>query len=153
MQLEPLYIVSLIGTIWLVLLSFFVIRLLLHYQSLVSGAKKKDLITCLNRLISQNKTNEQSIENLAQKLKEEVKENKKHFQRLGFKRFNPFTDTGGDQSFALSLLDENGDGFMVSSLHSRENTRVYAKAIKEGKPIDQALSKEEAEVINQALKS
>jgi hypothetical protein len=152
MQLNILNIAIAVGSIWLVLLSFFLIRLLLHYQNLVSGAKKKDLITCLNRLISQNKLNEDSIEKLSEALKKEKRDNRNHLQCLGFKRFNPFTDTGGNQSFALSLLDENGNGIVVSSLHSRENTRVYAKSVRDGKPTDQTLSKEESEVINQALK-
>ena len=50
------------------------------------------------------------------------------FQRIGLVRFNPFEDTGGNQSFALALLDGRGDGFVVSSLHARTGTRVYAKA-------------------------
>ena len=55
-----------------------------------------------------------------------------HFSRLGLVRFNPFDDTGGNQSFAMALLDANNDGFVISSLHSRTGTRIYAKAIFEG---------------------
>ncbi len=55
------------------------------------------------------------------------------FQRLGLVRYNPFEDTGGNQSFALALLDQHGDGFIVSSLHTRTATRVYGKAITGGK--------------------
>ena len=54
------------------------------------------------------------------------------FQRIGLVRFNPFEDTGGNQSFALALLDHHGDGFVVSSLHARAGTRVYGKAIARG---------------------
>ena len=53
------------------------------------------------------------------------------FQRIGLVRFNPFEDTGGNQSFALALLDQQGDGFVVSSLHARAGTRVYGKAVAE----------------------
>ena len=52
------------------------------------------------------------------------------FQRVGLVRFNPFEETGGNQSFALALLDAAGDGWVLSSLHARSGTRVYAKAIK-----------------------
>ncbi len=55
---------------------------------------------------------------------------KRAFQRVGFVRFNPFEETGGNQSFALALLDAAGDGWVLSSLHARSGTRVYAKAIK-----------------------
>jgi len=74
------------------------------------------------------------------------------FSRIGLVRYNPFEDTGGNQSFALALLDANGDGFVVSSLHSRAVTRVYAKAITKGKS-EAALSEEEAEALKKALAS
>ena len=51
------------------------------------------------------------------------------FQRVGLVRFNPFEDTGGNQSFALALLDAEGNGWVLSSLHARTGTRVYAKPI------------------------
>ncbi len=44
-------------------------------------------------------------------------------------RFNAFSDTGGNQSFAIALLDENGTGIIISSLYSREKTSVFAKPI------------------------
>lgn len=69
-----------------------------------------------------------------------------HFARLGLVRFNPFNDTGGDQSFALAILDSNNDGFVVSSLHSRTGTRLYAKAIFGGES-DMTLGGEEAQAV------
>ena len=72
------------------------------------------------------------------------------FGRVGLVRFNPFEDTGGNQSFALALLDGRGDGFVVSSLHARAGTRVYAKAIAGGSS-EAALSTEEAEAVRQAM--
>jgi hypothetical protein len=71
------------------------------------------------------------------------------FQRVGLVRFNPFEETGGNQSFALALLDAAGDGWVLSSLHARSGTRVYAKSIKGGRG-DAALSDEETEAIEQA---
>ena len=72
------------------------------------------------------------------------------FQRVGLVRYNPFEETGGNQSFALALTDRYGDGFVVSSLHARTGTRLYAKAIVAGRS-DSALSAEEAEALRLAL--
>jgi uncharacterized protein DUF4446 len=72
------------------------------------------------------------------------------FGRIGLVRFNPFEDTGGNQSFALALLDASSTGFILSSLHSRTGTRVYAKAITDGRS-DGALSDEEGEALRLAL--
>lgn len=71
-------------------------------------------------------------------------------QRVGIVRFNPFEDTGGQQSFAVALLDARGTGFVISSLHSRQATRIYMKQITSGKS-DTTLGDEEAQAIRQAL--
>jgi len=75
---------------------------------------------------------------------------RRSFQRVGLVRYNPFEETGGNQSFALALLDAGGDGWVLSSLHARSGTRVYAKAIKAGRG-DGALSEEETAAVRQAL--
>ncbi|MBI2635473.1 MAG: DUF4446 family protein [Parcubacteria group bacterium] len=72
-------------------------------------------------------------------------------QKAGFLRFNPFSSTGGDQSFSLALLDGKNDGVIISSLYSREGTRTYAKAVKVGRAIQQ-LSEEERKVLEEALR-
>jgi hypothetical protein len=71
------------------------------------------------------------------------------FSRVGLVRYNPFEETGGNQSFALALLDAEGNGWVLSSLHARSGTRVYAKAIRDGRS-DAALSEEETAAIRQA---
>ncbi len=73
-------------------------------------------------------------------------------QRIGLVRFNPFEDTGGNQSFALAVIDARGDGFVVSSLHARAGTRVYGKAVSGGRS-ESTLSAEEAEALRLALAS
>lgn len=69
-------------------------------------------------------------------------------QRVGLVRYNPFEDTGGNQSFALALLDADANGVMLTSLHSRQATRVYLRTIIGGR-CDAALSAEEAEALRQ----
>lgn len=74
---------------------------------------------------------------------------RRSIQHVGVVRFNPFEDTGGNQSFALALLDSKRDGIVISSLHSRQATRLYLKAIAGGK-CETALSDEEAEALRRA---
>ncbi|MBI4134883.1 MAG: DUF4446 family protein [Candidatus Sungbacteria bacterium] len=76
----------------------------------------------------------------------------KSFQKMSFMRFNPFADTGGDQSFVVCLLDKQDNGVIISSLYNREGTRVYAKAIEAGTP-KQPLSDEEKKVLGEAMRS
>jgi hypothetical protein len=70
-------------------------------------------------------------------------------QGVGLVRFNTFEDTGGNQSFALALLDPAGDGVVLSSLHARNQTRLYAKGVRAGAS-EAALSAEEAEAVRLA---
>lgn len=145
------YLITAFIGIWLLVITFLLLRLQLHYQRLTGSVNKKDLMSSLNNIISQTKASKDDIDKLKLELDRVISEDKFHLQRIGFKRFNPFTDTGGDQSFALSLLDENSNGIVISSLHSRESTRIYAKKITDGQPANQVLSKEEAEVIKNSI--
>jgi hypothetical protein len=71
-------------------------------------------------------------------------------QKVGVVRFNPFADTGGDQSFAVALLDAQGNGVVLSSLHGRADTRIFAKHVQGGRS-KHALSDEEQDAIRKAL--
>jgi len=72
-------------------------------------------------------------------------------QKIAIIRFNPFEDTGGDQSFALAALDRNNSGYVLTSIHGRGGTRVYIKPIDYGKS-RYNLSSEEAQALKQASK-
>jgi hypothetical protein len=72
-------------------------------------------------------------------------------QKVGVIRFNPFQDSGGDQSFAIALLDQRGSGVVVSSLHGRAETRIFAKQVINGRSTH-SLSDEEQQAIREALK-
>lgn len=148
----PAYFIYAFFILWLLVLTYFFFQMRSHYNRLTGNVSKKDLLSSLNHLISVSSQNSDTIKTLQENLTKETAENKKHLQRIGFQRYNPFTDTGGDQSFSAAFLDDNGDGIMISSLHSRENTRLYAKQVESGKVLGQAISKEEQHVINEALK-
>ncbi len=74
------------------------------------------------------------------------------FQRVGLVRFNPYEDTGGNQSFALAVVDAQGNGFVISSLHARSGTRVYGKSVSAGGS-ESNLSGEEMEALRIAISS
>lgn len=71
-------------------------------------------------------------------------------QKVGVVRYNPFSDAGGDQSFVIALLDSMGSGVVISSLHSRTETRVFAKPVQVGRS-RYPLSDEEQDAIRKAL--
>ena len=73
--------------------------------------------------------------------------------KVALVRFNPFKDLGGDQSFSMALLNGKNNGITLSSLHTREGTRVYSKAITGGKSEKYPLTEEEEQVVKQAMSS
>ena len=64
-------------------------------------------------------------------------------------RFNPFADQGSNQSFAIGMLNEEGNGVVISSLYSRERMSIFAKPVRNGKS-EYELSAEEKEALRQA---
>lgn len=75
---------------------------------------------------------------------------KKSFQKSAIVKFNPFNETGGNQSFVIALLDKEDNGLVISSLFVHEGNRVYTKAIKNGKSAI-LLSQEEMEAVEKAI--
>lgn len=67
--------------------------------------------------------------------------------KVGVVRFNPFKEVGSNQSFAIALLDSKNSGTIISSLHTREGSRVYAKPIQNGESKLYPLTEEEKQSI------
>jgi len=66
-------------------------------------------------------------------------------------RFNPFADSGGDQSFTIAMLDGHDNGYIISSFFTQGRPMVYAKPVEAGKS-KYKLSGEEEEVLARAMR-
>lgn len=137
---------------WLGILTFFLYRTVAHYKRMTQGIAKSDLQTILEKNLREIRLSEQRIDEIVKKTESLEKNNLFNIQKIGLVRFNPYADTGGSQSFTLAMLDGNKDGLLISSLHSRDQTRIYAKLVKGGKPVGYEFSKEEQEAITKACK-
>lgn len=154
MLLNELGVIGLVGAvflIWLGFLSFWLYKTAGHYTRLVKATGKVNLKQALEKLLSDQKELETHFGKIEDSITAVEKAGQAHFQKMGVVRFNPFSETGGDQSFALALLDRADCGVVILSLHSREGTRIYAKPVKGGKS-RYDLSKEEARAIEEARK-
>lgn len=140
--------ISIVSLVLNVLLIMWFTRLQKHYNNLVINADKKTLMSVLEGIQKTLSTHERSLAVHKKDLGRALDDARLHIQHLSLKRFNPFSDTGGDQSFMLSLLDGNKDGVVITSLHSRENTRFYVKAVRGGAGAEHPLSKEEQKIVN-----
>jgi hypothetical protein len=71
-------------------------------------------------------------------------------RRVGLVRYDAFEDVGGRLSFSCAMLDDHGNGVVMTSINGRQDTRVYAKPIVDGHS-QYNLSVEEEEAIRQAI--
>lgn len=129
----PLWLVTLFvlaGMLaWLVWQQRQFARLRRHYQTLLGDTEGRNLETVLDHHLAQVQQAVEKARQLDLLVRELQRAGQGHLQRCAIVRFNPFANTGGDQSFALALADGGGYGVVISSLHSRESTRVYAKPL------------------------
>jgi hypothetical protein len=113
------------------------------------GKKAKDLedtIVAIEDDINKLKKARESIEEDISVVNTKLK---KTIRGLETVRFNPFPDQGSNQSFAIGMLNEEGDGLVISSLYSRERMSVFAKPVKNGKS-EYELTTEEKEALQKA---
>ncbi len=136
--------------VWLVILTYVVFRMGIHYNSLTQGTTKATLRDILTALLAKQEHAEKSIQKLEEMEKQLERNGLDHYQRFGIVRFNPFSDTGGSQSFTVAILDGKDDGFVMTSLYARTGNRWYIKHIKGGKCEEMELSKEEQQAIKKS---
>ncbi len=120
------------------------------YRALVSGEQGGSLQELLDGHIGRVEEVSGSLKELIRLVEYLEQRTRGSLQHIGLVRFNPFADTGSDQSFAIALLDDRRDGVVISSLHGRANTRVFAKPVENGTSRHQ-LSDEEREAIRIAV--
>jgi Protein of unknown function (DUF4446) len=120
------------------------------YRALVRGGGGGTLGDVLESHVGRVEDVRSRLEELDQRHADLQRMSQTSLQHIGLVRFNPFDDTGSDQSFAIALLDDRRDGLVISSLHGRNNTRVFAKPV-EGGSSSHTLSDEETQAIRIAV--
>lgn len=115
-------------------------------QSFMSG---KTLDQLLEKYLQKVDNTEKQMEMQNSRLIKAEEKLRKSVDRAELVRFNAFDNMGSDLSFALALLNQEGDGVVLSSINSREESRVYAKPITSGQSTYH-LSNEEKQVLDKA---
>lgn len=149
--LLPFLLIMLIFLAWNIAIQIKLRKFERRNEELFSGDKVKNLeelllnqaksLKLLDKDIQELYTISNQINNLAFR----------GFHKLSMIRFNPFHDVGSDQSFAIAILNGKNDGITLSSLFTREGTRIYSKTIIGGKAEKYVLTEEEKEAIRLAM--
>ena len=111
--------------------------------------KKTDEPKNIKELLVQFKKVKEDLGKASRKIKALETNIQTAIQKVGIIRFTPFKEIGGDQSFSIALLDKNNNGIVVTSIYSKETSRIFAKPIENSKSTYK-LSQEEEETIRKA---
>jgi hypothetical protein len=147
------YLIAIIALgIFVITLSYIVFLLNKRISILLRGKNAKDLEDTIRTITEE-------LAKIYERLEQHSDTLKNHNTRIGNTikqvptvRFNPFYDSGGNQSFASAFITEDGNGVVISSLYSREKTSVFAKPIKNFQSSFE-LTEEERDVLEQAKKN
>ncbi len=145
-------------TILIYILAFVVIILIIwitktehRFKKFFVGTKGKNLEDVMIKLDSQMAELRDMQIKINEHLTEVDKRLDKSIRNIEVIRFNPFEDAGSNQSFAMSFLNDEGNGVIISSLYARDRMSIFAKPISKGKS-DFDLSEEEQNVLKKSLK-
>ena len=136
--------------VWSIVLTILFFRIHRHYNSLIKGSDRQSLQSILDNLLQDLEKTKKDLANVSQRYDKIEREGLSHIQKIGLLRFNPFKDTGGDQSFILALVDATDTGVVISGLYSRSGTRWYAKKVVSGKGLDHEISSDERKALSLA---
>ena len=145
-----LFVLQIILIILLVLLNDKYKRLQKSYSVFMRGKNGKSIektiftkLEELEELSALIKINEKEIEELRKKMES-------HFQKAGIVKYDAFHEMGGTLSFALTMLDENDNGWILNAMHSREGCYTYIKEIVRGESYIE-LSEEEKQCLEKTI--
>lgn len=149
--MSDIYIILYIAVGVIVILLGWVIRLEIKVRRMFGGQKAKDFEEVVHYIHNAIKSLDKSRKEASLHLENLEKRMKTSVRGIETLRFNPFkgTGAGGNQSFSTAMVDEKGNGVVLSSLYSRERVSIFSKPIKEFSS-EYELTDEEKGVIEKA---
>ncbi|HPK13911.1 MAG TPA: DUF4446 family protein [Candidatus Paceibacterota bacterium] len=140
------------------ILSFFIAIILcwiliieIRLKRIFSGFKAKNMESLIAEVTKKTKELEEERKKTELQISSIDKRLAQSIRNIETVRFNPFPQAGGNQSFAISLLNDEGNGVVISSLYARDRTSLFAKPIKAGQS-EFELTKEEKSVLKKSIK-
>lgn len=135
---------------WLAGLTFWLYRVSGHSANLTKAAREGNLLEVVTGSLKEMDRLSSRLSALDDAQRETLERIGEVLKRVGLVRFDAFEDAGGELSFSAALLNDKGDGVVLTSINGRQESRGYAKPV-EGGNSKYNLSKEEKEAIAKAM--
>lgn len=157
-SVDTLYVILGMAVVMAVMLVFLIInsvkikKMKLTYTSFMSGKDGKSLEEVILKRFKE--VDELKKEDEAKKVQlDDINESLRFaFSKMGMVKYDAFNEMGGKLSFALALLDNRNNGFLINAMHSREGCYTYVKEIINGESYIN-LGEEEKKALNKAINS
>lgn len=157
-SVDTLYVILGMAVVMVVMLAFLIInsvkikKMKLTYTSFMSGKDGKSLEEVILKRFKE--VDDLKKEDAAKKVQlDDINESLRYaFSKMGMVKYDAFNEMGGKLSFALVLLDNRNNGFLINAMHSREGCYTYVKEIINGESYIN-LGEEEKKALNQAINS
>lgn len=157
-SVDTLYVILDMAVVMAVMLVFLIInsvkikKMKLTYTSFMSGKDGKSLEEVILKRFKE--VDELKKEDAAKKVQlDDINESLRYaFSKMGMVKYDAFNEMGGKLSFALALLDNRNNGFLINAMHSREGCYTYVKEIINGESYIN-LGEEEKKALNKAINS
>lgn len=157
-SVDTLYVILGMAVVMAVMLVFLIInsvkikKMKLTYTSFMSGKDGKSLEEVILKRFKE--VDELKKEDAAKNVQlDDINESLRYaFSKMGMVKYDAFNEMGGKLSFALALLDNRNNGFLINAMHSREGCYTYVKEIINGESYIN-LGEEEKKALNKAINS
>jgi hypothetical protein len=150
--LLALTILCLLNFLFFCVLLFRQIAFRRQQKELFRGKDAQSLESIILTQVSRVEMLSKSFNDMSHAIQILEKSGRKILKRKGFVRYNAFKDTSGEMSYSLALLDDAGDGFVITGIFSREENRTYVKQIHAWNGETGSLSAEEELSVRKAYK-
>ena len=154
--IDPFYLFIVLFILQIVLIVLLVIlndkykRLQKSYTTFMKGKNGKNLERSIFKKFSELEAISELVKENEEKIQDIYKKMESHYQKVGIVKYDAFHEMGGNLSFALTMLDENDNGWIFNAMHSREGCYTYIKEIVKGKSYIE-LSEEEQQCLEKAI--
>lgn len=145
-----LLVINVILLILIIMAFVQISRFTKKYKKFMQGKNGGSLETDIMKLYEDNTFIKASVEKNKKDIAELFEKHQTAFQKMGLVKYDAFKEMGGKLSFAIALLNEKNDGFIINSVHSSEGCYSYTKRVKDGDS-QIALSNEEKVAVERAI--
>ena len=154
--IDPFYLFIILFLLQIVLIVLLVIlsdkykRLQKSYATFMKGKNGKNLEKSIFKKFAELEEIADLVKSNEEKIQKKKKKMESHYQKVGIVKYDAFHEMGGNLSFALTMLDENDNGWIFNAMHSREGCYTYIKEVVKGESYIE-LSEEERQCLEKAI--